>query len=295
MRKVTVAVTQMMCSPDTDENRLKAESKVREAAAKGADIVLLQELFENPYFCQNYDVKNFDLAEDTEDFPFLDHMACLAKELDIVLPVSFFEKKNNLYYNTVIVIDSDGSKLGKYRKTHIPDDPGYFEKFYFSPGDTGFKVWNTGKGKIGIGICWDQWFPEAARIMALMGAEILLYPTAIGFHTNGLTPSCVEHWKRTMQGHSAANMIPVMASNRVGVETGDWTEIEFFGNSFITDEKGEIIAEADRKSECVLTASFDFDQMAVNRRNFVLFRDRRPELYGRLLTKDGELLQEVRL
>ena len=293
MREITVAVTQMKCSADIGENRKKAEAMVREAAEKGADIVLLQELFENLYFCQNYDVRNFDLAVEADNFPFLDHMADLAKELDVVIPVSFFEKKNNLYYNTVVVIDSDGTKLGKYRKSHIPDDPGYFEKFYFSPGDTGFKVWETRKGKIGIGICWDQWFPETARVMALMGAEILLYPTAIGFHTHGKTPNCSDHWQLTMRGHAAANMVPVMASNRIGIETGDWTEIEFFGRSFITDEKGNVIAEADGKSECVLAATFDLDQMAVNRRNFVLFRDRRPELYGKLMTKDGEQIQEV--
>lgn len=293
MRKVTVAAIQMRCSTDIEDNRRKAKTMVIEAAKKGADIVLLQELFENLYFCQTYDVENFKKAVETDNFPFLDYMAKLARKLNIVLPISFFEKKNNVYYNTVAVIDSDGTIMGQYRKSYIPDDPGYFEKFYFSPGDTGFKVWDTKKGKIGIGICWDQWFPETARIMALMGAEILLYPTAIGFHTNGKTPNCSEHWQLTMRGHSAANMVPVIASNRVGVEIGDWTEIEFFGRSFITDEKGAVLAEADGKSECVLAATFDLDEMAVNRRNFVLFRDRRPELYGKLLTKDGEQMQEV--
>ncbi|MET3289218.1 UNVERIFIED_CONTAM: N-carbamoylputrescine amidase [Brevibacillus sp. OAP136] len=288
MRKVTVAATQMSCSANQEENILKAEKLVREAAGKGANVILLQELFENLYFCQSYDNRNFELAHEAKDHPTLSRMSELAKELGVVLPISFFEKSNNVFFNSVMVIDADGTQLGVYRKTHIPDDPGYFEKFYFSPGNTGFKVWQTKFGKIGIGICWDQWFPETARSMALQGAEMIFYPTAIGKHTNGLTDDCSDHWQLTMRGHAAANMVPVIASNRIGLEEGQWTKIEFFGRSFITGCRGELIQEAGDREETILTAEFDLDEIEKTRRHFVLFRDRRPECYQTLLTLDGK-------
>ncbi len=287
MRKVTVAATQMACSTDPEENVRKAEQAVREAAKKGANIILLQELFENIYFCQSYDNRYFDWAREADEHPMLQRMAALAKELNVVLPISFFEKANNVFFNSVMVIDADGTQLGVYRKTHIPDDPGYFEKFYFSPGNTGFKVWATKFGKIGVGICWDQWFPETARSLALQGAEIILYPTAIGRHTNGMTDDCSDHWQMAMRGHAAANMVPVVASNRVGLEKGQWTEIEFFGRSFIAGCRGEMIQEAGYHEETILTATFDLDEIEKVRRSFVLFRDRRPECYRSLLTLDG--------
>lgn len=287
MRIVKVAATQMACSSDREENRANAERLVRLAAGKGANVILLQELYQGLYFCQNYDNNNFDLAIPDDD-PYFDKMAELAKELHVVLPISFFEKDNNCYFNAVMMIDADGTILGKYRKLHIPDDPGYFEKFYFSPGDLGIRVWDTGYGKIGLGICWDQWFPEVARIMALKGAEIILYPTAIGHHTNDMTPDCSGHWKATMCGHAAANMVPVVASNRVGVETGDWTEIDFYGHSFIAGPRGEIIQEAGTKEEAVLVQEFDLDEIERFRRSFVLFRDRRPEIYEDILTLTGK-------
>jgi len=287
MRRVTVAATQLSCSANTEDNIMKAEKAIREAAKKGANIILLQELFENIYFCQWYENSYFDLAYEARLHPTLNRMSELARELNVVLPISFFEKDNNVFFNSVMVIDADGTYLGIYRKTHIPDDPGYFEKFYFTPGNTGFKVWTTKFGKIGIGICWDQWFPETARCMVLQGAELIFYPTAIGSHTNGLTKDCSEHWQMAMRGHAAANMGPVIASNRVGIETGQWTEIEFFGRSFITGCRGEMIQEAGRHEETIITAEFNLDEIEKARRNFVLFRDRRPECYHTLLTVDG--------
>lgn len=288
MRKVTVAATQMACVWDEKENVARAERLVREAKTRGADLVLIQELFAAPYFCQDQFHGFFDLARPFADNPLIAHFSGLARELGVVLPVSYFERAGQSYFNSLAVIDADGTVLGNYRKSHLPDGPGYTEKFYFSPGDTGFKVWKTKAGTIGVGICWDQWFPEAARSMALQGAEILLYPTAIGSepHDAGLDSSA--HWQRVMQGHAGANIMPLLASNRIGTEHGRaGTSITFYGSSFIADPTGAKVAEADRETETVLTASFDLDAIAHQRRSWGVFRDRRPELYGRLATLDG--------
>ncbi len=288
MRKVTVAATQMACVWDEKDNVARAERLVREAKTRGADLVLVQELFAAPYFCQDQFHGFFDLARPFADNPLIGHFSALARELGVVLPVSYFERAGQSYFNSLAVIDADGTVLGNYRKSHLPDGPGYTEKFYFSPGDTGFRVWKTRAGVIGVGICWDQWFPEAARSMALQGAEILLYPTAIGSepHDAGLDSSA--HWQRVMQGHAGANIMPLLASNRIGTEHGRaGTSITFYGSSFITDPTGAKVAEADRETETVLTASFDLDAIAHQRRSWGVFRDRRPELYGRLATLDG--------
>lgn len=228
-RTVRVAATQMPCSDDIETNTDAAELLVRAAVQQGANIVLLQELFEGLYFCQEQKGQYYDLAHEEEGHPLIARFADLAQELGIVIPISFFEKANNVYYNSVVVIDSDGTNLGKYRKSHIPDGPGYQEKFYFTPGDTGFKVFQTSFGVIGVGICWDQWFPECARAMVLQGAEILLYPTAIGSEPTNPTYDSSGHWTRTMQGHAAANMVPVVASNRIGTETFAQSSITFYG------------------------------------------------------------------
>lgn len=282
MRKVTVAATQMSCGWDLQENLDKAERLVREAAAKGANIILLQELFETPYFCQQQKFEYFKLASTLHDCEAVKRFQKVAKELGVVLPVSFYEKAGNTAFNSIAVVDADGEVLGKYRKTHIPDGLPYAEKFYFTPGDTGFQVWKTKFGVIGVGICWDQWFPEAARSMALLGAELLFYPTAIGNEPVLLRDS-MRHWQRAMQGHAAANIMPVIASNRIGTER-DETEMTFYGSSFIADETGGIVAQADRESEQVLTAEFDLDEIAQMRREWGVFRDRRPETYGLLMT-----------
>lgn len=289
MRTVTVAATQMACSWDIPGNIARAESLIRKAAAKGANIVLIQELFEAPYFCQDQIAEFFDMAKPFEDNPLIAHFASLAAELDVVLPISFFEKAGQAFFNSVGIIDADGSVLGLYRKSHIPDGPGYTEKYYFSPGDTGFEVWQTKHATIGVGICWDQWFPEAARAMALQGAELLFYPTAIGSEPQDPTIDSAAHWQRVMQGHAAANLMPVIASNRIGTEPGrKGTELTFYGSSFIANQTGEKIAEADRTTETVLTATFDLDAIAKQRAAWGLFRDRRPELYTPLLTMDGD-------
>lgn len=283
MRKVVVAATQMACSWDREATLAKAEKLVREAAAKGANIVLLQELFETPYFCQRHDFEYMDLATTLEENPAVERFQQVAKELDIVIPVSFFEKAGNTAFNSIAIIDADGTVLGKYRKTHIPDGMPYAEKFFFTPGDTGFKVWKTKYATIGVGICWDQWFPEAARCMALLGAEILFYPTAIGSEPVLQTDS-KPHWQRCMQGHAAANIMPVVASNRIGHEVQKDSEMTFYGSSSIADETGGLVAEADRETEGVITAEFDLDAIAQKRREWGVFRDRRPEMYGTLLT-----------
>ena len=283
MRKVVVAATQMSCTWDREATLAKAEKLVREAAAKGANIILLQELFETPYFCQRHDFEYMDLATTPEENPAVKRFQKVAKELDVVIPVSFFELAGNAAFNSIAIIDADGTVLGKYRKTHIPDGMPYAEKFFFTPGDTGFKVWKTKYGTIGVGICWDQWFPEAARCMALLGAEILLYPTAIGSEPVLQTDS-KPHWQRCMQGHAAANIMPVVASNRIGHEVQKNSEMTFYGSSFIADETGGLVAEADRETEGVITAEFDLDAIAQKRREWGVFRDRRPEMYGTLLT-----------
>lgn len=283
MRKVVVAATQMSCTWDREATLAKAEKLVREAAAKGANIILLQELFETPYFCQRHDFEYMDLATTLEENPAVKRFQEVAKELDVVIPVSFFERAGNAAFNSIAIIDADGTVLGKYRKTHIPDGMPYAEKFFFTPGDTGFKVWKTKYGTIGVGICWDQWFPEAARCMALLGAEILFYPTAIGSEPVLQTDS-KPHWQRCMQGHAAANIMPVVASNRIGHEVQKDSEMTFYGSSFIADETGGLVVEADRETESVITAEFDLDAIAQKRREWGVFRDRRPEMYGTLLT-----------
>ena len=263
---------------------------VRQAASDGANVILLPELFELPYFCQEKNYDYYYLADRTEDNPAVKRFMQVARETGTVIPVSFYEKYGNAFFNTIAMIDCDGSLMGIYRKSHIPDDHFYQEKFYFTPGDTGFKVWNTRFGCIGVGICWDQWFPEAARCMALMGADMLLYPTAIGSEPI-LECDSMPHWRRAMQGHSAANLVPVIAANRIGTEyvhptpenQNQDSSLTFYGSSFITDATGAIVAEADRTDEAVITAVIDHEQNRDLRQSWGVFRDRRPELYGRIM------------
>ncbi|MCQ4085556.1 N-carbamoylputrescine amidase [Saccharibacillus sp. JS10] len=288
MRKVKVAATQMSCTWDIEDNIRKAEALVRKAAAEGAQVILLQELFETPYFCQKEKAEYYQYATELESNKAINHFKQIAKELQVVLPISFYEKKNYARYNTLAMIDADGEILGTYRKSHIPDGPGYEEKFYFNPGDTGFKVWNTRYGKVGVGICWDQWYPEAARAMALMGAEILLYPTAIGSEPQDSSIDSKDHWQACMIGHAGSNLIPVIASNRIGPESDEDSSINFYGSSFIAGPRGNKVAEASRDQEEILTAEFDLDQLEIDRIEWGVFRDRRPELYGVLATYDGE-------
>lgn len=286
-RNVTVAAVQMKCSTNVEENIAKADALVREAAEKGAQIILLPELFERQYFCQERRYEYYEFAKEVNENDAVKHFSALAKELSVVIPVSFYEKDVNRLFNTVAVIDADGSNLGIYRKTHIPDDHYYQEKFYFVPGDTGFQVFDTAYGKIGVGICWDQWFPESARCMALMGAEILFYPTAIGSEPI-LDCDSMPHWRRCMQGHAAANIMPLIAANRIGTETVQPSEdnqqqsssLTFYGSSFIADETGALVEQADRENEGVLTHSFDLDAIREMRHSWGVFRDRRPEMYG---------------
>jgi len=280
MRQVTFAAAQFAATPDRAANVARAESLVRAAAGQGANVILLQELFESLYFCQDQLAQHFSLAAPFDGNALVARMAALAGELGVVLPVSFFERAGHAHFNSLAMIDADGRVLGLYRKSHIPDGPGYQEKFYFTPGDTGFKVWKTRFGTFGAGICWDQWFPEAARAMALMGAEALFYPTAIGSEPAPAPPlDSRDHWRRVMQGHAAANMMPLVASNRTGTERLS-TEITFYGSSFIADATGAIVAELGRQDEGVITAGFDLDAIARQRAGWGLFRDRRPELYG---------------
>lgn len=289
---VTVAATQFACSWDLDANLLRADALVREAAGRGAQVILLQELFETPYFCIEQDSRHLRLATPLEANRAVAHFAGVARELGVVLPVSFFERAGNAYFNSVAMIDAQGSVLGLYRKAHIPNGPGYQEKTYFSPGDTGFRVWDTAYGRIGVGICWDQWFPECARAMALQGAELLLYPTAIGTEPPPALPvNSRGHWQRTQQGHAAANLLPLVASNRHGVERSlqdpQGLHIRFYGSSFIADPMGEKIAEAGEDEDAILLATFDLAAIAELRDNWFVFRDRRPDLYGVLSTLDG--------
>ena len=286
--KIKVAATQMSCSWEIEENISKAKKLIDQAAKKGANIILLQELFQTPYFCIQYDEEIFKLAQTFDNNKILDEMSKIAKDLNVVLPISFFEKDNNAYFNSIAVINADGNILGKYRKSHIPDGPGYLEKYYFNPGNTGFKVWETKFGKIGIGICWDQWFPEAARIMALKGAEILFYPTAIGDELMSKYDSS-SAWQRVMQGHAAANIVPVVASNRIGSETIKDQTNGFYGKSFICDRTGNIISEASKDKEEIIIAEIDIEENHLFRRNWGLFRDRRVDLYKELLTLDGKI------
>ena len=281
MSKVTVAAVQMTYGLEA------AVQKVEEAAAQGAQIILLPELFEHWYFCQEKNYENYHLATTLEENPAVNELRRVARDFRVVLPVSYYERVGDTTFNTVAIIDADGSVLGQYRKTHIPDDHFYQEKFYFTPGDTGFRVWDTAYAKIGVGICWDQWFPESARCMALMGAELLFYPTAIGSEPI-LDCDSMPHWRRCMQGHAAANIMPLIAANRLGTETvmpspdnqNQSSSLTFYGSSFIADETGGLVEEADRENACILTHTFDLDEIRELRRSWGTFRDRRPEMYG---------------
>jgi len=282
MRQITIAVTQMACGWDRAENLAQAEALVRRAASEGANVVVLQELFETPYFCPDMKRDYFELARSYDGNTTIAQMSALAGALGVVLPVSFFERDGDAYYNSLAMIDADGTVLGRYRKSHIPEGPGYEEKFYFRPGDTGFKVWPTRFGTLGAAICWDQWFPECARAMVLAGAEALLYPSAIGNEPQDAALDSRRHWQRVMQGHAAANMVPVAASNRVGVEDHESATMTFYGSSFVAGPTGEIVVEAPCDDAGVMIAKFDLDAAAAARRSWGLFRDRRPDLYGAL-------------
>lgn len=286
MRKLTVAAVQMSCSVNPEESIKKAEDLVMEAVNKGAKLILLPELFERQYFCQERRYDYYEFAKPVMKNEAVKHFTNVSRKTGTVLPISIYEKDGNVLYNTVAMLDS-GNFLGIYRKTHIPDDHFYQEKFYFTPGNTGFKVFDTTAGRVGVGICWDQWFPETARSLTVNGAEIILYPTAIGSEPVLNTDSC-GHWRRTMQGHSAANIIPVAAANRIGTENvtpceannNQTSSLTFYGSSFITDMTGELVESADRTSETVLVHSFDLDEINAARLEWGLMRDRRPECYG---------------
>ncbi|MDR3270376.1 MAG: N-carbamoylputrescine amidase [Peptococcaceae bacterium] len=288
MNSIIAAAVQMRCTLDRQSNLAQAEYWVREAAGRGAQIILLPELFETPYFCQKEKTEYYTYASALEDNPGVRRFRQVARELEVVLPVSFYEKKNQALYNSLAIIDADGTVLGKYRKSHIPDGPGYEEKFYFTPGDTGFCVWQTRYARIGAGICWDQWFPEAARAMVLSGAELLLYPTAIGSEPEDASLDSKDHWQICMQGQAAANLTPLVAANRVGTEQEDDSQITFYGSSFIAGAQGNILTQAGRADETVLTARFNLAQLEKQRREWGVFRDRRPDLYRTLITHDGE-------
>ena len=285
---ITVAATQMACTWNREENLHNAEELVRQAAGRGAQVILLQELFETPYFCMDEIHGHFDLATPISDNPAVRWASNLATELGVVLPVSIFERCNNALYNSLVMIDADGSILGTYRKSHIPDGPGYSEKFYFNPGDTGFVVWKTRFGAIGTLVCWDQWFPEAARILTLKGAELILYPTAIGSWPDSEDTDALPHWQTVMQGHAAANVVPIVASNRIGIEQGNSCSVRFFGSSFICDHLGQTLQVASEDESEVLVQELDLQAATNHRLRWNLFRDRRPEIYTDILTLDGK-------
>ncbi len=287
-RDVTLAATQFACTWELEENLQAAERLVRAAAGRGAQIILLQELFETPYFCIVQDTGHFALARPLRGHPTVARFSRLAAELGTVIPVSFFERGGQAFFNSVAVVDADGSVLGVYRKSHIPDSGGYQEKYYFTPGDTGFRVWDTRFGRIGVGICWDQWFPEAARAMALQGAEVLLYPTAIGSDPPEPGDDSRDSWQLAQRGHAVSNAMPVVAANRIGLEAAGELGIRFYGSSFIADQTGAVLAEASRDREEVIVATVDLDAARYRREDWSFFRDRRPELYRPLLSLDGE-------
>ena len=284
-RKITVAAIQASFGMDLGANIARTAELIREAAAKGAQVILPPELFQGPYFCVAQEERWFKEAHPWKTHPCVVALAPLAAELGVVLPISIFEREGPHYFNSLVVADADGSLLGIYRKSHIPDGPGYMEKYYFRPGDTGFKVWDTRFGRLGVGICWDQWYPEAARAMALMGAEVLLYPTAIGSEPHDATLDTAAPWRRAMQGHAVSNVIPVVGANRTGFEP--WANYpnggqSFYGSSFIADYRGDLVADFGREDEGVLTAEFDLDFLSTHRAAWGFFRDRRPDLYGAL-------------
>jgi N-carbamoylputrescine amidase len=290
-RNVTVAATQMHCTWDIDGNIARAEGLIREAHAKGAQIVLLQELFLTPYFCIDEDMRHLSIAQPFDNSVLIKHFQGIAKKLRVVLPLSFFEKADNAYFNSLVVIDADGTALDLYRKTHIPNDIGYQEKQFFTPGDTGFKVWDTRYARIGVGICWDQWFPETQRSLALKGAELIFHPTAIGSEPGVNGYDSQPHWTRVQQGAAGANLTPVIASNRIGTETSLYDKdltMTFYGSSFIADQTGALVAQADRVTDGVQVHTFDLDAIAQQRDWWGIFRDRRPEMYETLLTSDGK-------
>ncbi len=282
MRFVSLAATQMSCSWDIEHNLDQAEQLVRDAAGQSAQIILLQELFATPYFCSELNDDHFALAQCFEDSPLIRRFAALADELEVVLPISYFERDGESYFNSLCVADADGRVLGNYRKSHIPSGPGYQETYYFAPGNTGFRVWDTRYANIGVGICWDQWFPEAARAMVLAGAEVLLYPTAIGSEPEEPQLDSSGHWQRVMQGHAGANLVPLVASNRIGVETNGGCELTFYGSSFICDQTGAMLRTAGRTEPQILLQSLDLDAMAEARERWGVFQSRRPDLYGDL-------------
>ncbi len=289
MRNVTVAATQFACSWDLAVNADRAERLVRQAAGHGANVILIQELFATPYFCITQRSEYLSLAAPMDGNPLIARFSDLARELGVVLPLSYFERAGTAHFNAMAMIDADGRILGNYRKSHIPQGPGYEEKYYFSPGDTGFRVWDSQAGRIGVGICWDQWFPEAARAMALQGAEMILYPTAIGSEPPAPGYDSQPHWEMVMRGHAAANILPVIASNRIGTETApEGTSVTFYGSSFIADQTGTLLGKASRDEEEIITATFDLDAIADLRRSWGLFRDRRVDLYGPLQTLSGQ-------
>lgn len=283
MKPITVAAIQMAFSPSRDENLKTITDYIHQAKAKGAQIILPSELLEGHYFCREEQEEFFAQARPIDNHPTVCHFQTLAAELNVVIPVSLFEKAGPAYYNSVVIIDADGQVLGVYRKSHIPDGPGYEEKFYFRPGNTGFKVWQTRYGVIGVGICWDQWFPECARAMTLLGADVLLYPTAIGSEPHDPGLDTKDPWQRVMIGHAIANIIPVVAANRIGNEGGQ----VFYGSSFIADIRGDKVAELDRHQSGIITATFDLEQIQTTRAAFGFFRDRRTDLYQILLSEDG--------
>jgi len=273
---VRIAALQCAFTDSLEQNVAQVEGLVREAAATGAQVILPSELFEGPYFCREEKDAFFDWARPVAGHPTLARFQALAKELGVVIPVSFFERDGHAFYNSLAMVDADGALLGVYRKSHIPDGPGYEEKFYFRPGNTGFKVWPTRFGKLGVGICWDQWYPECARAMMLMGAEILLYPTAIGTEPENPELDTKDLWQRAMIGHAVSNVVPVVAANRIGLEGGQ----TFYGHSFIANHRGDKVAELGRTDAGLITADLDLDEIRRNRASFGFFRDRRPELYG---------------
>ncbi|MGD9967986.1 MAG: N-carbamoylputrescine amidase [Hyphomonadaceae bacterium] len=275
-RTIKVAAIQTSYGEDMKANIAKTERFVREAAAKGAQVILPSELFQGPYFCTTQEEKWFATAYEANSHPCVTAMAPLAKELGVVVPVSIYERDGPLYFNSVVIVDADGKQLGVYRKSHIPDGPGYQEKYYFRPGDSGFKVWDTAYGRIGVGICWDQWFPEAARAMAIQGAQVLFYPTAIGSEPHDATLDTRDPWRRAMQGHAVSNVIPVVASNRIGTEASGQ---KFYGSSFIADHRGDLVESFDRNDEGVLVHEFDLDFLDRHRAAWGFFRDRRTEFY----------------
>jgi N-carbamoylputrescine amidase len=283
VRALTVAAIQCPLGGERAENIARVERHVRDAAARGAKVVLPPELFEGPYFCREENSDWFAQARVADEDEAVARMRDVARELGVVVPVSFFERAGQAYFNSVAMIDADGTMLGVYRKSHIPDGPGYEEKFYFRPGDTGFRAWTTRHGVVGVGICWDQWFPEAARAMMLLGAEVLLYPTAIGSEPHEPDLDTRDPWQRAMIGHAVSNVVPVVAANRVGDEQGQ----RFYGSSFIADPRGDKLAELGRSDEGVIVSAFDLDTLVRMRASWGFFRDRRPELYDVLMTSDG--------